>query len=122
AAVTVHLCDLDVLAARALGALSSVEGDGLSFTKIVETSFSARGVVKEVLVPITGQDETEPFVTDEAFDRAVHGCHCNLLEIHVIANARGRQDDGCPTPAGGRSALDERRLAYVWSNDSIYPR
>jgi hypothetical protein len=68
--------------------LSSLECDGLSFTKVVETSLSARGVVKEVLVPITGQDETEPFVSDEAFDCAFHGCHGDLLEIRVMTNVR----------------------------------
>jgi hypothetical protein len=53
--------------------LYSLEPDGLSLSKIVETSFRARGAVEEVLVPVTCEDETEPFVTDQAFDRAVHG-------------------------------------------------
>jgi hypothetical protein len=75
-----HLRDLDVLASGALGTLSSLERDGLSFTEIVETSFATRGGVEEVLVPIICQDETKPFVTDEPFDRAVHGCHGDLLE------------------------------------------
>src|SRR5262249_46378270 len=67
-----HLRDLDVLASRALRTLSSLECDGLAFMKIVETSFTARGAVEEVLVPVTGEDEPEPLVTDEPLDRAVH--------------------------------------------------
>jgi hypothetical protein len=79
----VHLRDPDVLASRALWPLSSLERDGLSLSKIVETSFHARGVVKEVFVPVTCEDETEPFVTDETFDRAVHGRHGDSLAIDV---------------------------------------
>jgi hypothetical protein len=78
-----HLRDPDVLASRALWPLSSLERDGLSLSKIVETSFRARGVVEEVLLSVTCEDETEPFITDEAFDRAVHGRHCDLLAIHL---------------------------------------
>jgi hypothetical protein len=51
--------------------------------KIVETSLTARGVMEEILVPVTCEDKTEPFVTDESFDRAVHGRHSGLLEINV---------------------------------------
>jgi hypothetical protein len=77
-----RLDDPDVLAARTLRALSSLERDGLSFTKVVEARSSARRVVKEVLIPVVGQDETEAFVTDEPLDRAVHGCcHTDLLEM-----------------------------------------
>src|SRR6266851_3610095 len=75
-----HLRDLDVLASGALGTLSPLERDGLPFTEIVETSFATCRAVEEVLVPVTGQDETKPFVTDEPFDRAVHGRHGDLLE------------------------------------------
>src|SRR6516164_6983047 len=78
-----HLRDFDVLASRALWPLSSLERDGLSLSKIVETSVRARGVVEEVLVSVTCEDETEPFVTNEAFDRAVHGRHGDLRAIDV---------------------------------------
>jgi hypothetical protein len=49
----VHLCDPHVLSSGALRALSSLECDGLSFTNIGKTSFTARGAVEEVLVPLT---------------------------------------------------------------------
>jgi hypothetical protein len=54
--------------------VSSLEGRELSLSEIVEASFTTCGVVKEVLVPVTCQNETESLVVDEAFDRAVHGC------------------------------------------------
>jgi hypothetical protein len=60
--------------------LSPIEGDGLPFTKVIEPSFTARRIVEEVLVAIAGENETEPFVTDEAFDCAVHGRHSDLLD------------------------------------------
>jgi hypothetical protein len=63
--------------------LSSLERDGLSLSKIVETGVRARGVVEEVLGPVIGEDETEAFATDEAFDRAVHRRHGDLLAIHL---------------------------------------
>jgi hypothetical protein len=82
-AFSAHLRDLDVLASRALRTLSSLKRDGLPFAKIVETSLTARRAVEEVLVPVTRQDEAEPLTTDEPLDRAVHGRHVDLLDIHV---------------------------------------
>jgi hypothetical protein len=73
------LRNLDVLRPRPLGTLTSLERDSLTFTEIIETRLTARGVVKEVLVLVTGQNETKTFVTYESFDCAVHGCHRNLL-------------------------------------------
>jgi hypothetical protein len=43
--------------------------------------------MEEILVPVACQDEAESFVADQPLDRAVHWCHCSLLEIHRIANA-----------------------------------
>src|SRR4030095_424349 len=63
--------DLDVLRPRTLRALSLVERDGLAFAQFVEARGDARRVVEEVLVPVARQNEAEPFLTDEAFDRAV---------------------------------------------------
>jgi hypothetical protein len=68
--------------------LPSLECDSLSFAKIVEASFTARRVMEEVLVPVSGQDETEPFVTDEPFDRAVHERQCEIsLQSMLMMNA-----------------------------------
>jgi hypothetical protein len=84
--------------------LSPVKRDVLPFTEIVETSLGARGVVEEILVPVTGQDETKPFVTDEALNRAVHGCHCDLLECGDSEDAwqDGWSDGANACPKAGR--------------------
>jgi hypothetical protein len=64
--------------------------------------------VEEVLVPVTGQDETKPFVTDEPFDRAVHGRHGDLLESTLIVNALWQDGwllegpNACRRPVGAR--------------------
>jgi hypothetical protein len=93
----------------------------LSLSKIVETSVRARGVVEEVLIPVTREDETEPFVTDEALIVPFMGAMA--ISLSSICRGRalaGRLIDGCPRLPGGRSALDERGLAYVESELRVY--
>jgi hypothetical protein len=73
--VCIPLRESDVLAPRSLRALASLEGDGLSFAKIIESGLGAGRIVKEVLVAVTRQDESEAFVAHESLDRAIHWCH-----------------------------------------------
>src|SRR5512143_1723647 len=68
----VDLCHANVFAAGSLRALTALERNCLSLAQIVEPRRAARGVVKEVLVDVTRQDEAKTFVRDETLDRAVH--------------------------------------------------
>src|SRR5437763_590406 len=79
------LRDANVLAARSLGALALFERHGLTLTQVVEPGVGAGRVVKEVLVAVARQDETETLVADEPLDRAVHRCHFeSLLETYAL--------------------------------------
>jgi hypothetical protein len=74
----------DVLAARTLRTLATLEGHSLSLAQVVEPGVGAGGVVEEVLVAVAGQDKAEAFVADEPLDRAVHWCHSRIsLKIHI---------------------------------------
>jgi hypothetical protein len=52
-----------------------IERNGLSLTQLVEGRLGTSGLMKEVLTPVASRDETEPFVTHQSFDCAIHSCH-----------------------------------------------
>src|SRR5687767_8962328 len=73
--VALVLRDLHALGPGALRTLSSLECDGLPFAQVIEAYALAGGVVKEILHPVAGQNETETLVADNSLNRAVHRCH-----------------------------------------------
>jgi hypothetical protein len=90
--------------------LASVETDTLPFTKIVESRVGAGGVVEEVLVPVAGRNEAEPFIADETFDRAGHGRHGNLLDIRLNETLWR----GGPIEADTDAEAGRRRINAGW--------
>ena len=66
------LGDPDVLASRAFGPVTDIERHRLPLAELVERRPGACRLVEEVFRPVAGCDESEPFVTDETLDGAIH--------------------------------------------------
>jgi hypothetical protein len=100
-----ELSDPDVLASGSLRPLPFLERHSLPFAKRVEARIAAGRVVEEVFIPIAAENEPETLVADDAFDRAGHCRHTELLEMRSLLMT-------------GWSLWDVnawRRLAYVES-------
>ena len=69
-----YLCDANAFGAWALGPLSLLERDGLTFPQLIEPRALARRVVEKVLGPVIRENEPEAFVADEPLNLSVHRC------------------------------------------------
>jgi len=83
----------DVLAARPLGSLTALEGNRLSLLKLVEGDLRTSRIVKEVLVSIISEDETESLAAYQTFDCAVQSGHRGSFALTVTSWLCG---DGLP--------------------------
>jgi hypothetical protein len=63
--------------------LAGLERDGLPFAQLRERHSSARRLVKEVFLPVTGRDESESFVAHNPLDGPVRGCHAIVSSLSV---------------------------------------
>lgn len=69
-----YLRDANAFGAWALGPLSLLERDGLTFPQLIEPRALARRVVEKVLGPVIRENEPEAFVADEPLNLSVHRC------------------------------------------------